>query len=171
MANSLQEVRISGLSYFPVIETTADAYKSVYDRNCDRIYSLAFWMTDNELEAELLVSSTFLRAFAMSEQPGDEMIDRALLTELRQTTAIGTLTLRCEAAVEVQNIRTNTKRVHLERAIVQLPATERMVFCMHDGEGYSHQRIARLLGITPVESQEAAHQARLRIRELVSKMN
>jgi DNA-directed RNA polymerase specialized sigma24 family protein len=51
---------------------------------------------------------------------------------------------------------------------MQLPHTERMIFCMHDGDGYDHARIARTLGIGEDESRHGLHQARLRIRELVS---
>ena len=65
-------------------------------------------------------------------------------------------------------MRRNTKRTELERAIMQLPHTERMIFCMHDGDGYDHARIARTLGISEDESRHGLHQARLRIRELVS---
>jgi DNA-directed RNA polymerase specialized sigma24 family protein len=71
-------------------------------------------------------------------------------------------------AHEVSNVRRNTLRVELERAIVQLPYTERMIFCMHDGDAYDHARIARTLGISESESRHGLHQARLRIRELVS---
>ena len=42
-------------------------YDSIYQENCHRIYSLAFWMTGNELTAEQLSANTFLRAFASSQ--------------------------------------------------------------------------------------------------------
>jgi len=49
-----------------------------------------------------------------------------------------------------------------------LPHTERMIFCMHDGDAYDHARIARTLGISEADSRQGLHQARLRIRELVN---
>lgn len=151
-------------------EESLESYQAVYDDNRHRVYSLAFWMTDNEMAAEALLGDTFRRAFSMTATPGEEMIDRALISELRDCMTIGVLTLKCAVATEVSDIRRNTKRVHLERAIVQIPPTERMVFLMHDGEGYTHARIARTLGLTDEESRGALHQARLRIRELVSQM-
>ena len=63
------------------------------------------------------------------------------------------------------------KRVYLERAVVQLPATEKLIFLLHDVEGYDHQRIAHLLGMDEKESQLGLHQARIRVRELVSQMS
>ena len=77
------------------------------------------------------------------------------------------LQLQCAPVQEVSGVRRNTKRVDLERAIVQLPHTERMIFCMHDGDGYDHARIARTLEISEEDSRRGLHQARLRIRELV----
>jgi RNA polymerase sigma-70 factor (ECF subfamily) len=62
------------------------------------------------------------------------------------------------------------KRVHLERAVVQLPATEKLIFLFHDVEGYEHLSIARLLGISEDESKLGLHQARVFVREFVSRM-
>ena len=59
-------------------------------------------------------------------------------------------------------------RTHLERAVVQLPPTERMIFLMHDVENYDHCRIARYLELTEDQSRNALHQARLRLRELLA---
>ena len=50
-------------------------------------------------------------------------------------------------AERVLSVRTNTHARRLERAVVQLPATEKMIFLMHDVERYEHARIANLLGI------------------------
>ena len=55
-------------------------------------------------------------------------------------------------------------------AVVQVPPTERLIFLMHDVEGYDHARIARLLGVNEAESQTGLHQARIRIRQLVADM-
>ncbi len=168
MANLIQETNISVLA--AVAATSIDTYRQVYEENRHRVYSLAFWMTDNELAAEEISDATFRRAFAHTEIPTEELIDRILLTEIRQLMPIGVLSLRSDIVTEIAAVRTNVKRIHLERAIVQLPATERLVFVMHDGEGYSHERIARTLGITEEESRFGLHQARIRIRELVADM-
>jgi RNA polymerase sigma-70 factor, ECF subfamily len=157
-------------AFVPAKTANLEDYKKVYDANRNRVYSFAFWMTDNELAAEEISESTFRRVFAMSEAPNDEMVDRLLLAEVREMMPVGILTLDCGVATEVESIRKNVKRVHLERAVVQVPATERFIFVTHDGEGYSHERIARTLGITEGESRHGLHQARLRIRQLVSEM-
>lgn len=169
MASTLQNVAISEMTFIPAF-TAAELRKSTYDENRHRIYALAFWMTNSELEAEQLLEDTFVRAFQTDEAPSSERIDAAFLAEVRRNHSIGELTLACETATEVLNVRSNTKRVHLELAVVQLPATEKLIFLMHDVEGYEHARIARSLGISNDDSKLGLHAARLRVRELVSKM-
>ena len=144
--------------------------KAIYEANRRRVYSFAFWMTDSEPLAEHVSECTFLRAFSVYDQPDDEQVDQALLRELQKEASVllEPLQLQCDMARQVSGVRRNTRRVELERAIVQLPHTERMIFCMHDGDGYDHVRIARTLGISENESRQGLHQARLRIRELVS---
>jgi DNA-directed RNA polymerase specialized sigma24 family protein len=155
------------LMYLPAAAARAD-YERVYEANRHRVYALAFWMTDHELVAEALSRRAFLRAFAGAAEPSDEMIDRALLIEVRELMPVGELTLACAPATEILGVRRNTMRVHLERAVVQLPATERMIFLFHDVENYSPARIARLLGLSQDEVLQGLHQARLRMRELIA---
>lgn len=172
MASNIQQANLTGLmAYLPAAaEAKVEAYKQVFEENRHRVYSLAFWMTDNEIAAEELMSNTFIRVFATSASPDSEAVDRALLTEVRELMPVGALTLECAPATKVLNTRSNVKRVHLERAVVQVPATERLIFLMHDVESYDHERIARTLGITEAESRYGLHQARLRVRELVASM-
>jgi RNA polymerase sigma-70 factor (ECF subfamily) len=172
MASTTQEAKLTGLAaYLPnAVEARVETYKKVFEEHRHRVYALAFWMTDNELAAEEIMSATFCRAFASSIDPCGDTIDRALMTELREIMAIGYLTLECAPASEIHNVRGNTKRVHLERAVVQLPATERMIFLLHDVEAYDHARISRTIGVTEEESRHGLHQARLRLRELLASM-
>ena len=55
--------------------------------------------------------------------------------------------------------------------MVQLPSTEKMIFLLHDVEGYEHEKITQLLGLSLQESQFGLHQARLQMRELISRMS
>jgi RNA polymerase sigma-70 factor (ECF subfamily) len=162
---------IINLGVIAAVENRTSNYDAIYGEHCHRIYSLAFWMTDNELAAEQLSSNTFLRAFASSAEPETEQIDQALLAEIRELTTIGTLTLNSSASAETKSVCGNVKRVHLERAVVELPATEKLIFLLHDVEGYTHEKIAHLLGLNVKESQFGLHQARLQLRKLISRMS
>lgn len=172
MASTIQEIKLTGFtSYLPaVFGGTRERYEEIFREHEHRVYALAFWMTDNEIAAEELMANAFRRAFAASAEPTDEMIDRALIGEVREWMPLGSLTLECAPATEVLNVRRNVLRVHLERAVVQLPATERLIFLMHDVEGYDDARTARILGISEQDCKSGLHQARLRMRELIATM-
>jgi RNA polymerase sigma-70 factor, ECF subfamily len=142
--------------------------REVYEQHRHRVFSLAFWMTDNELAAEELMKQVFCRAFEAGESATGNDVDRALIAELSLSFDLGTLTLDCAPCDRVLAVRRNTLRVELERAVVQLPATEKLMFLFHDVEGYDHARIAHLLGTTQDGSRRGVHQARLRLREILA---
>jgi RNA polymerase sigma-70 factor (ECF subfamily) len=170
MSLSIGEAKnVTFAQYLPtLIPSKVDSCREIYEQNRHRVYSLAFWMTDNELAAEELMIDTFQRAFAAKQDATSEDIDRALIAVLRECMPLGRLTLACAPCKQVLSVRSNTLRVELERAVVQLPSTEKLMFLMHDVEGYSHAQIASLLGMTENESCLAVHQARLRLRELLA---
>src|SRR5436853_7756628 len=97
------------LAFVPLVEqvkqSSIDQYKDVFEGNRHRVYSIAFYMTDSELVAEDVMAATFCRAFSRASKPSAEAIDRALVTELREQTPIGTITLQCAPATEVNNVR------------------------------------------------------------------
>jgi len=154
----------------PAAKSRKGKFSKIYHEHRHRIYSLAFWMTGSEPAAEQMAANTFLRAFSSADTPRAEQIDQAFLTEARELAPLGRLTLRAADTREASGLRGNMKRVHLERAVIELPATEKLIFLLHDVESYDHARIARLLGICEDESRLGLHQARLRIRELVAQM-
>lgn len=172
MASFFQEAKLTGLAaYLPSLAVASlEKRRDIYETHRRRIYSFAFWMTDNEMAAEELTLDVFRRVLSRNADPDEETVDRAFMTELRDLMPVGNLTLNCKPVTEVAAVRRNAMRIHLERAVVQLPATERLVYLMHDVEGYEHERIARTVGISETESRTALHQARLGMRELMAKI-
>lgn len=170
MTLNSHEVMTSGYAaYLPaILKSRTESCHDIYEHNRHRVYSLAFWMTDNELAAEALMYQAFRSAFAQVEEPSANDIDEALMVELRDCMPIGEFTLDCAPCDRVLSVRMNTLRVDLERAVVQLPNTEKLIFLMHDVERYDHARIARLLGVSEQESRRGLHHARLRMRELLA---
>jgi RNA polymerase sigma-70 factor (ECF subfamily) len=177
MSSTLQQIVIHGF-VSPLTATAPsialDFYQQVFEQHRHKIYSLAFWMTDNEITAEEISTNVFARTFGRTRPYADSDkvagdIDRNLVTILREYMPIGSVTLDVTPTAK-QSVKENTKRVHLERAVVQVPATERLVFLMHDVEGYTHTQISERLGITEDESKYALCQARILVRELVSQM-
>ncbi len=141
--------------------------RQTFERNRHRVYAIAFWMTGNELAAEALMVDVFQVALSRHAAPNAQEIDRALAGELRKLFGIPLFTLHGVPCNEVRNLRQNILRTDLEAAVLQLPATEKLIFLLHDVEGYDHSYIARLVEITERESRLGLHQARLRLRELL----
>jgi RNA polymerase sigma-70 factor, ECF subfamily len=58
----------------------------------------------------------------------------------------------------------------LQRAIDELPAGYRLIFVLHDIEGYEHNEIADMLECSVGNSKSQLHKARMKLRDLL-KMN
>jgi RNA polymerase sigma-70 factor (ECF subfamily) len=86
--------------------------------------------------------------------------------------AKATASLDAEDAVEpmtaVPVVPEAVNRIDLERAIAQLPDGCRTAFVLHDVEGFEHNEIARLLGISEGTSKSQVHKARMKLRGLLS---
>lgn len=170
MASSVLNANFTAFaSQIPAVVSRIETLKATYEEHQHRIYNLAFYLTDNELSAESVSARVFSNAFSATATPSAETLDRALINELREEMPIGTLSLEVPDATETVNARRNVKRAILERAVMTVPATERLIFLMHDVEGYDHSRIARTLGISADESVNGLHQARLAVRREVAK--
>jgi len=57
--------------------------------------------------------------------------------------------------------------VTLERAIENLPPGYRLVFVLHDVEGYEHNEIAEMLDCSIGNSKSQLHKARMKLRDLL----
>ena len=60
-------------------------------------------------------------------------------------------------------------RMDLEAAIAKLPPGARRVFTLHDVEGYKHEEIAEMLGVTSGATKAQLHRARLLLREALNR--
>jgi RNA polymerase sigma-70 factor (ECF subfamily) len=56
-------------------------------------------------------------------------------------------------------------RLALQRAIDDLPAGYRLIFVLHDIEGYEHNEIASMLDCSIGNSKSQLHKARLKLRD------
>ena len=60
-------------------------------------------------------------------------------------------------------------RMDLTAAIAMLPPGARKIFVLHDVEGYKHEEIAELCGITAGGSKAQLHRARMLMREALTR--
>jgi len=56
-------------------------------------------------------------------------------------------------------------RVNIDRALGQLPPGYRLIFVLHDVQGYEHNEIAEILGCSVGNSKSQLHKARMRLRQ------
>jgi RNA polymerase sigma-70 factor (ECF subfamily) len=56
-------------------------------------------------------------------------------------------------------------RLALEHAVAELPAGYRLIFILHDVEGFEHNEIAAMLECSIGNSKSQLHKARLKLRE------
>jgi RNA polymerase sigma-70 factor (ECF subfamily) len=56
-----------------------------------------------------------------------------------------------------------------ENAIGRLPEGARQIFVLHDVEGYKHEEIASMLGVTSGTSKAQLHRARMMLRRTLSR--
>jgi len=150
----------------------ADVQRDVYDSHRHRVFALAFYMTANELEAEEILTGTFVQAFRTEKIPQAKHVDAALVEELRLRFPLGEH--EPAATVTREYMRTedlsgqNVRRTDLEEAIQTLPATERLLFLLRDVEGYSAAEISQLLQIPESQVQRSLFSARIRLRQTLA---
>ena len=65
------------------------------------------------------------------------------------------------------NLTGAADRVALEKAIQALPTGYRMIFHLHDVEGYEHKEIAGIIGCSVGNSKSQLHKARMKLRDLL----
>jgi RNA polymerase sigma-70 factor (ECF subfamily) len=148
--------------------------RDVYESHRHRTFALAYYMTANEVEAEQILTSTFVTAFKAKEDPGGPDVDAALVQQLRQRSILvheipepdpqADLCEEPSAGLEGRNV----KRTDLEEAIQYLPAQERLLFLLRDVEGYAPAAIAQLLEMTEQQVNRTLFAARLRLRRVLA---
>jgi RNA polymerase sigma-70 factor (ECF subfamily) len=121
-------------------------------------------MTGQELEAEQILTKTFVQAFQAAEEPDARVVDTALVSELRERMPLGEVEPAAVPEPDTVLARRNVRRTDLEEGVQTLPPTERMVFLLHDVEGYAPDAIAALLELEPKQVHRSLISARIRLR-------
>lgn len=165
------------------------AFGQLYALHKRRIYSLCLRMVGNAAEAEDLTQEAFLQ---LHRKIGTFRGDSAFSTWLHRM-AINVVLMRLrkkglslisldEAMEPAQEERPGRSfgrpdltlagsidRLALERAVANLPAGYRLIFVLHDIEGYEHNEIAAMLDCSIGNSKSQLHKARLKLRDALRK--
>lgn len=143
--------------------------RDVYESHRHRVFSLSYYMSGSELEAEDLLRDTFITAFQQVEEPDQTVVDTALVDQLSDHMLLEETEFVPVPVSNQISSRSNIFRADLEEAIRCLPAKERLIFLLMDVEGYPASRVAGLLQMTEPAVLRTAIIARMRLRhELAS---
>jgi RNA polymerase sigma-70 factor, ECF subfamily len=161
------------------------AFAQLYSLHKRRIYSLCLRMVGNTAEAEDLTQEAFLQLHRkIATFRGDSAFStwlhrlaiNVVLMHLRKK---GLPQVSLDEAMEPAHddgpgrsfgapdlsLSGSIDRLALERAVADLPAGYRLIFVLHDVEGYEHNEIAGMLDCSIGNSKSQLHKARLKLRE------
>jgi RNA polymerase sigma-70 factor (ECF subfamily) len=149
-----------------------DRRRDIYESHRHRTFALAFYMTGNEMEAEKILTETFISAFSATPEPSAQEVDSALVGELQQRFPLGMQEAAAHpepAAAEGTDLsQRNVRRTDLEEALHTLPAQERLLFLLRDVEGYTPARISELMKIPEAQVNRTLFSARIRLRRALA---
>lgn len=162
------------------------AFERVYREHVNRVFSLCARMSGDRTRAEELTQDVFVRAWEK-------------LTLFRGESSFSTWLHRLTVNVVLNARKTEGRQrarieepgddddgidslpgtigsplapgdlLDLEEAVTKLPPGARRVFVLHDVEGYKHEEIAEMLGVTSGATKAQLHRARLLLREALNR--
>jgi RNA polymerase sigma-70 factor (ECF subfamily) len=161
------------------------AFAQLYSLHKRRVYSLCLRMVGNVAEAEDLTQEAFLQLHRkIATFRGDSAfstwlhrlaINVVLMHLRRKGLSLISLDEAMEPAPDEGPGRSfgapdlmltgSIDRLALQRAIDDLPAGYRLIFMLHDIEGYEHNEIAGMLDCSIGNSKSQLHKARLKLRD------
>ncbi len=152
----------------------SQAFERLYRRHVARVHALMRRMVGGETDAEEATQDAFVRAwerlgtFRGEAAFGTWLHRLAVNVALNWRKAAGRARTRFddEASPELLPGRreTGAERMDLEAAIGRLPPGARQVFVLHDVEGFRHEEIATLMGVTEGTTKAQLHRARSLLR-------
>lgn len=163
------------------------AFEVLYHLHKRRVYSLCLRMLGNVTEAEDMTQEAFLQLYRkIATFRGDSafstwlhrMSVNVVLMHLRKK---GLPQISLEEALDPKQddaprkdfgsrdlaLSGSIDRLTLERAVEDLPPGYRLVFVLHDVEGYEHNEIAGMLDCSIGNSKSQLHKARMKLREQI----
>ena len=158
------------------------AFERLYRTHANRVYSLCARMSGSRVKGEELTQDVFVRTWEKLPQFRGESAFSTWLHRLAVNVVLNARKIEGKQASRTDEGEVDDERwdetarapLHIERmdlaeAIAKLPAGARRVFVLHDVEGYKHEEIAEMMGITSGGSKAQLHRARLLLREALER--
>lgn len=162
------------------------AFERLYRDNVNRVYSLCARMVSDRERAEELTQDVFVRAWEKlhlfrGESSFSTWLHRLTVNlVLNARKSEGRQRSRFDEPDEelggidalpgvVGSSLAPGDMLDLEEAMTRLPPGARRVFVLHDVEGFKHEEIAEMLGVTSGATKAQLHRARLLLREALNR--
>ena len=166
----------------------AEAFQALYDRHKRRVYSLCLRMTANTAEAEDLTQEAFLQLYRKIATFRGESAFSTWLHRLSVNVVLMHLRKKSLPVVSLEEttqgsgeedapkkdfgaddlaLAGSLDRLQLQRAVDDLPPGYRMIFVLHDIQGYEHNEIAAMVGCSVGNSKSQLHKARMKLRDML----
>jgi RNA polymerase sigma-70 factor (ECF subfamily) len=154
----------------------AGAQEALFDAHADRVYRLAYRMTGDRAAAQDITQDVFARVFDRLDQFRGDAPFGAWLHRVAVTTILNAIRkskARTDREASLDEARyaqasqasiEPDQRDRVRQALAGLPAPLRLVVIMFDIEGYTHDDIGAVLGITSGASRVRLLRARESLR-------
>lgn len=160
------------------------AFEQVYRAHLSHVFSLCVRLTGDRARSEELTQDVFVRAWEKlssfrGESAFSTWLHRLTVNVVLNDRRIGSrergrsVSLDDDGEYEVPSSShtrpMHAERMDLEQAVTRLPRGARRVFVLHDVEGYTHEEIGTMLGVTAGGCKAQLHRARLLLREALQR--
>lgn len=161
-------------------EGDTNAFEILYRNNVSRVYSVCFRISSDKRLAEELTQDVFVKAWEkLKFFRGESLLStwlfriavNASLLEMRKRKR---WFARFKTFSDLLNfdkkvfISLNTS-IDIDKAIAYLPEKARLVFILHDIEGYKHDEISELLSVKSGTTKAQLHRARKLLRKAIER--
>jgi len=165
----------------------AACFEALYNHHKRRIFSLCLRMTNNYAQAEDFMQEAFLQLYRKIASFRGESAFSTWLHRLSVNIILmhwrkkGLNEVSLEETLDPHSedgpkkdigkrddsLHSSIDRMTLENAISNLAPGYRIIFLLHDVEGYEHNEIAEMLGCSIGNSKSQLHKARMKLRSLL----
>lgn len=156
-----------------------EAFEKLYRLYVGRVYASCLRLSGDPDRAEEITQDVFLRLWArigtfkgrsafsswLYRLTVNLVIDRMRVEQRRARWE--TIDDEVESHPDPQKGPSPDTRLALEAAIASLPPGARVVFVLHDIEGYRHEEIGEMTGMAPGTSKSQLHRARRLLRKML----
>jgi len=142
------------------------AFERLYQRYLSRIYSLCARLSGSPTRAAELTEDVFVRTWEMLPQFTGESPFAAWLHRLAADVVLSGRDVNGTVGTVEEG---GSARLDLSEAIGKLPPEARRIFVLHDVEGFKHEEMSEIFGITVGVSKAKLQRARVLLKDALGR--